>query len=228
MPKRIAIIEDERDVADLVEHYLRKEGYATEQYHDGEHALSRLCANPPDLAILDLMLPGMDGLELCRALRADAATRWLPVIMLTAKGEETDRILGLEMGADDYVTKPFSPKELMARIKAVLRRAQERQGGGNVLRYGHLLLDSERHLILEGKKEVQLTAKEFSLLRHLMQRPGRVVSRDQLLNAVWGLDYNGETRTVDVHIRRLREKIPALAKAIVTVKSFGYKLREHP
>lgn len=228
MPKRIAIIEDERDVADLVEHYLRKEGYSTLQYYDGEKALSRLRTDPPDLAILDLMLPGMDGLELCRLLRADPATARMPVIMLTAKGEEMDRVLGLEMGADDYVTKPFSPKELMARVKAVLRRGQEKRTGGKVLRCGQILLDGERHLVIDGKKEVQLTAKEFSLLEYFLQRPERVVSRDQLLNAVWGLDYNGETRTVDVHIRHLREKIPALAKAIVTVKSFGYKLREHP
>ena len=226
MSKRIVIIEDEKDVADLVEHYLRKDGYATEQFRDGEKAMLRLRAAPPDLAILDLMLPGMDGLELCRTLRADPATQRMPVIMLTAKGEETDRILGLEMGADDYVIKPFSPKELMARIKAVLRRVQDKSVDEKNFRYGQLLLDSERHVVMDGKTEVQLTAKEFSLLRHFLQRPGRVVSRDQLLDAVWGLDYSGEARTVDVHIRHLREKIPSLAKAIVTVKSFGYKLRE--
>ncbi|MRR08933.1 response regulator transcription factor [bacterium] len=228
MPKRIYIIEDDRDVADLVEHYLRKEGYATEQYRDGGKALQRLRASPPDLAVLDLMLPGMDGLEICRALRADAATRWIPIIMLTAKGEETDRILGLEMGADDYVAKPFSPKELMARVRAVLRRGQARAQDAAVLSYGTLTLDSERHAVHDGKKEVTLTAKEFGLLRHLMQRPGRLSSREQLLAAVWGDDYNGADRTVDVHVRHLREKIPMLARAIVTVKSFGYKLRERP
>jgi two-component system, OmpR family, alkaline phosphatase synthesis response regulator PhoP len=228
MTKRIAIIEDDRDVADLVVHYLHKNGYATEQYHDGEMALQRLRVNPPDLAILDLMLPGMHGLELCRLLRADPATRRLPVIMLTARGEEMDRVLGLEMGADDYITKPFSTKELMARVKAVLRRTQEKQDEGNVQRYGQLLLDAERHVVKDGKKDVQLTAKEFNLLAYLMRRPGRVVSRDQLLDAVWGLDYSGERRTVDVHIRHLRGKIPALVKYIETVKSFGYKLREQP
>ncbi|HTY08076.1 MAG TPA: response regulator transcription factor [Candidatus Edwardsbacteria bacterium] len=228
MPKRIAIVEDERDVADLVEHYLRKNGFEAVQYNNGETALPRLRAHPPDLLVLDLMLPGIDGLELCRLLRADPATQRLPVIMLTAKGEETDRILGLEMGADDYVTKPFSPKELVARIKAVLRRGQEQPSpaGTKVLRYRHLALDSERHTVNDAKRDVQLTAKEFSLLQYFLQRPGRVLSRDQILNAVWGLDYSGETRTVDVHIRHLREKIPMLAKAIITVKSFGYKLQE--
>lgn len=228
MPKRIVIVEDDRDVADLVEHYLRKEGYATEQYHDGDKALKKLRASPPDLAVLDLMLPGMDGLEICRALRADTATKWIPVIMLTAKGEEADRIVGLEMGADDYVTKPFSPKELMARVKAVLRRGREKEGAAAVLSYGGLALDSGRHTVADGKRDVVLTAKEFGLLRYLMQRPGRLCSREQLLDAVWGDDFSGADRTVDVHVRHLREKIPMLAKAIVTVKSFGYKLQERP
>jgi two-component system, OmpR family, alkaline phosphatase synthesis response regulator PhoP len=226
MPKRIAIIEDDRDVADLVEHYLRKEGYVAEQFHDGEKALKKLRTSLPDLAVLDLMLPGMDGLEICRALRADTATKYIPIIMLTAKGEETDRILGLEMGADDYVTKPFSPKELMSRIKAVLRRGQATAQESAVLSYGSLTLNSDRHTVIEGKKEISLTAKEFSLLRHLMQRVGRLCSREQLLDAVWGDDFSGADRTVDVHIRHLREKIPMLATAIVTVKSFGYKLQE--
>jgi two-component system, OmpR family, alkaline phosphatase synthesis response regulator PhoP len=228
MTKRIAIIEDDRDVSDLVEHYLRKEGYVTEQFRDGEKALSRLRTNPPDLAILDLMLPGMGGLEICRTLRADPATKHLPVIMLTAKGEETDRIVGLEMGADDYVTKPFSPKELMARVKAVLRRGQTKAQEAVALSYGPLSLDRERHMVIDGKREVHLTAKEFSLLRHLMQRPGQLYTRQQLLDAVWGDDFSGADRTVDVHIRHLRAKIPMLTKAIVTVKSFGYKLKERP
>jgi DNA-binding response OmpR family regulator len=221
-------VEDDRDVADLVDHYLKKEGHVSEIYRDGARALSHLRTNPPDLVVLDLMLPGMDGLEICRLLRADPATKYLPVIMLTAKGEETDRILGLEMGADDYLTKPFSPKELMARIKAVLRRGQAREQIPVVLSYGPLVLDGERHLVKDGKKEINLTAKEYGLLRHLMQRPGRLCSRDQLLDAVWGQDFSGESRTVDVHIRHLREKIPMLARAIATVKSFGYKLKEKP
>jgi DNA-binding response OmpR family regulator len=228
MPKRIAIVEDERDVADLVVHYLRKNGYDMVTYDNGETALSKLRSNPPDLLILDLMLPGIDGLELCRLLRADPATKWLPIIMLTAKGEETDRIVGLEMGADDYVTKPFSPNELMARVKAVLRRGQKAGAVSKVIRYGQLLLDDERHIVTIGKAEIELSAKEFGLLEYLLQRPGRVHSRDQILGAVWGHDYNGESRTVDVHIRHLRAKIPMLTKAIVTVKSFGYKLQERP
>ncbi len=221
-------MEDDRDVADLVDHYLKKEGYISEIYRDGARALSQLRTNPPDLVVLDLMLPGMDGLEICRLLRADPATKYLPVIMLTAKGEETDRILGLEMGGDDYLTKPFSPKELMARIKAVLRRGQAKEQMSAVLSYGPLVLDGERHVVKDGKREIDLTAKEYGLLRHLMQRPGRLCSRDQLLDAVWGQDFSGESRTVDVHIRHLREKIPMLARAIVTIKSFGYKLREKP
>jgi len=228
MPKRIAIVEDERDVADLIEHYLRRNGYDSVIYNNGETALSKLRSNPPDLLILDLMLPGMDGLELCRALRADAAIKWIPIIMLTAKGEETDRIVGLEMGADDYVTKPFSPNELMARVKSVLRRGQKAGAVQKVIKYGQLLLDDERHIVTIGKAEIELSAKEFGLLEYLLQRPGRVHSRDQILSAVWGHDYNGESRTVDVHIRHLRAKIPMLATAIVTVKSFGYKLQERP
>jgi DNA-binding response OmpR family regulator len=226
MPKNIYIIEDDRDIAEVVQHYLNKEGYRSQVFSDGAKAWGHIKSAPPDLLVLDLMLPGMDGLEICRQLRSDSATRYLPVIMLTAKGEETDRILGLEMGADDYLTKPFSPKELMARIKALLRRSQAREQAPTLLTYGPLTLDGERHLVKDGKKEIDLTAKEYGLLRHLMQRPGRLCSRDQLLDAVWGQDFNGESRTVDVHVRHLREKIPMLAKDIVTVKSFGYKLKE--
>ncbi|MCU0605952.1 MAG: response regulator transcription factor [Candidatus Edwardsbacteria bacterium] len=228
MPKRIAIVEDDRDVADLIEHYVRKNGHDSVMYDNGEAALAKIRSNPPDLLILDLMLPGIDGLELCRMLRADPATKWLPIIMLTAKGEETDRIVGLEMGADDYVIKPFSPNELMARVKAILRRSQKAGPVSKVIRYGQLLLDDERHIVTIGKTEIELSAKEFGLLTYLLQRPGRVHSRDQILAAVWGHDYNGESRTVDVHIRHLRAKIPMLTKAIVTVKSFGYKLQERP
>ena len=226
MAKLIYIVEDERDIADLVEHYLKKDGFRSESISDGQRALERIRRQPPDLLVLDLMLPGMDGLELCRILRAEPATKRLPIIMLTAKAEETDKIVGLEMGADDYLTKPFSPKELMARIRAVFRRNQPPEEAKAVLNYGKITLDGERHVISVSKKEVELTAKEFGLLEYLLKRPGRVLSREQILNAVWGQDYYGGNRTVDVHIRHLRKKIPLLDAAILTVKSFGYKIKE--
>jgi len=170
------------------------------------------------------MLPGLDGLQLCRAIRSDAHTAAIPVIMLTAKGEESDRIVGLELGADDYITKPFSPNEVVARIRALLRRAQRAAPADNRMSYGVLSIDVDRHVIKVGGDEVRLTAKEFLLLQYLMQHRGRVLSRDLLLSNVWGYSYTGGTRTVDVHVRRLREKVPMLTDAIVTVKQFGYKL----
>lgn len=226
MAKLIYIVEDERDIADLVEHYLKKDGFNSEAISDGQRALERIHRQPPDLLVLDLMLPGMDGLELCRILRSEPATKRLPIIMLTAKAEETDKIVGLEMGADDYLTKPFSPKELMARIRAVFRRNQPPEEAKAVLNYGKITLDGERHLVSVSRKAVELTAKEFGLLEYLLKRPGRVLSREQILNAVWGQDYYGGNRTVDVHIRHLRKKIPLLDAAILTVKSFGYKIKE--
>lgn len=226
MPKRIIIVEDERDIAELVDHYLRKEGFQTEIVADGARALDRIRRTSPDLVVLDLMLPGMDGLEICRALRSDEGFRSLPIIMLTAKGGESDKVAGLELGADDYVTKPFSPRELMARVRALLRRRTAEAEPSQVLRCGRLVLDPARHLVEYGNRCVELTAKEFSLLQYLMGHRGRVVSRERLLNAVWGYDYVGGSRTVDVHIRHLRRKIPALARTLITIKSFGYKLDE--
>lgn len=226
MSKLIYIVEDERDIADLVEHYLKKDGFKSEAISDGQRALERIRRQPPDLLVLDLMLPGIDGLELCRILRSEPATKRLPIIMLTAKAEETDKIVGLEMGADDYLTKPFSPKELMARIRAIFRRNQPVEEEKAVLNYGKIILDGQRHVVSVSKKEVELTAKEFGLLEYLLKRPGRVLSREQILNTVWGQDYYGGNRTVDVHIRHLRKKIPLLDGAILTVKSFGYKLKE--
>ncbi len=170
------------------------------------------------------MLPGLDGLQLCRAIRADANTAAIPIIMLTAKGEESDRIVGLELGADDYITKPFSPNEVIARVKALLRRAQRAAPADTRMTYGSLTVDIDRHVVKVSGDEVKLTAKEFLLLQYLMQHRGRVLSRDLLLSDVWSYSYTGGTRTVDVHVRRLREKVPMLADAIVTVKQFGYKL----
>jgi DNA-binding response OmpR family regulator len=224
---RVLIVEDDKDIADLITHYLRKAGHTTEHVSSGTAAIPRVHDSTPDLIVLDVMLPGMDGLMVCQALRADAATAAIPIIMLTARGGESEKIAGLELGADDYVTKPFSPKELTARVTALLRRAA-RPGAapGGRLTYGPLAIDVERHRVEMNSVEVTLTAKEFLLLRYLVEHTGRVLSRDLLLTDVWGYQYTGGTRTVDVHIRRLREKLPFLADAIVTIKQFGYRLED--
>jgi DNA-binding response OmpR family regulator len=220
---RILVVEDDRDIADLIAHYLEKAGHTVEHLTSGVSVMPRLRAAGADLVILDIMLPGVDGLEVCRAMRADAATEAIPVIMLTARGEESDRVAGLELGADDYVTKPFSPKELVARVAARLRRSVPAVPPG-LLQYGPIAIDADRHIVTDNGQDVRLTAKEFLLLQYLVQHRGRVLSRDLLLTDVWGYQYTGGTRTVDVHIRRLREKLPVLNDAIETVKQFGYKL----
>ena len=191
-------------------------------------ALAKITASPPVLVLLDLMLPGMDGLRVCQTLRKDPATASIPIIMLTARGEEAERIAGLELGADDYVTKPFSPGELVARVGALLRRTRGAAPGPDApsLEYGPIVLDAPRHLVTVNGEEVKLTAKEFLLLQYLMQHRGRLVSRDVLLRDVWGYQFTGGTRTVDVHVRRLREKIALLAGAITTIKQFGYRLED--
>jgi DNA-binding response OmpR family regulator len=224
----ILIVEDDADIAALIAHYLEKAGHRVDRLASGSEVVARLQQRPADLVILDLMLPGMDGLLVCQALRSNPATAGTPIIMLTARGEEADRVSGLELGADDYVTKPFSPKELSARVTALLRRAARTPATSAVLRYGPIAIDAERHLVMLGDDEVKLTAKEFLLLQYLVQHRGRVLSRDLLLTDVWGYQYTGGTRTVDVHIRRLREKLPVLTGAIETVKQFGYKLAERP
>jgi len=224
---RILIVEDDDDIAQLVHRYLTRAGHIADVVRAGDEALSRVRERAPDLIILDLMLPGLDGLEVCRALRALPSTRALPIIMLTARSEESDRIVGLQLGADDYVTKPFSPNELVARVGALLRRAQRwAESGESTLRFGSIVLDRERHRVTDEDRDVRLTAKEFLLLEYLLQHRGRVLSRDLLLTDVWGYRYTGGTRTVDVHVRRLREKLPLLADAIETVKQFGYRLIE--
>ncbi|HZC67128.1 MAG TPA: response regulator transcription factor, partial [Nitrospirales bacterium] len=207
-------------------HYLEKEGFRTRTAADGAAGLAAARQEHPDVIVLDLMLPSMDGLELCKKLRADTATALTPVIMLTAKVDETDRIVGLELGADDYLTKPFSPKELVARVKALLRRTERRDTPSQPYAYGALRLDTARHEVRVGNKEVTLTAKEFGLLEQLLLNKGRVLTRDALLNSVWGYDYHGTTRTVDVHVRRLKQKLPLLSDAIIAIKSMGYKLRD--
>jgi DNA-binding response OmpR family regulator len=225
----ILIVEDDRDIAELLQRYLTRAGHVTEALGNGREALDVVRTRVPDLVILDLMLPGVDGLEVCRAVRRTPETRALPIIMLTARTEEADRIAGLELGADDYVTKPFSPSELVARVGALLRRAQRwAESGHAALAYGPIELDRERHLVTDRGQPVRLTAKEFLLLEYLLQHRGRVLSRDLLLTDVWGYRYTGGTRTVDVHVRRLREKIPALGEGIETVKQFGYRLADAP
>lgn len=225
--KKILIVEDEQDILQLVKHYLEKEGFRTVTAMNGLEALKKVKEDKPDLVVLDLMLPEMDGLEVCKRVRSNPDSAMLPIIMLTAKAEESDTIVGLELGADDYVTKPFSPKALVARVKALLRRIERAPShGSDFYRYDTLTMNVARHEVSLGKHEVTLTTKEFGLLEHLLRHRGRVLTREVLLNAVWGHDYYGTTRTVDVHIRRLKQKLPLLEEAIVSVKSLGYKLKD--
>jgi two-component system alkaline phosphatase synthesis response regulator PhoP len=223
--RRALIVEDDSDIVELVSHYLARDGWSVEASGDGREALARVRAHDYQLLVLDLQLPGMDGLALCAELRRDPRTQGVPVVMLTAKGDETDRIVGLEMGADDYVVKPFSPKELVARVRALVRRL-ERGEGERPLVFGALEVDEARHTAKWQGQAVKLTAKEFALLVALIEARGRVLSRQTLLENVWGLSYAEGTRTVDVHMRRLREKLPRLAPALITVKSLGYRLAE--
>jgi two-component system, OmpR family, alkaline phosphatase synthesis response regulator PhoP len=223
----ILVAEDDRDIADLILHYLDKAGWTGHLVSTGDEALAHARATPPDLAILDVMMPGLSGFEVCRALRADASTAAVPIIILTARAEEADRVVGLELGADDYVAKPFSPKELVARIRALMRRTRRQEPPETTLRFADIVVDLTRHTVLDGDRDVKLTAKEFLLLKYLLEHRGRVLSRDLLLGDVWGYRYTGGTRTVDVHVRRLREKLPALVDGLVTVKQFGYKLVEN-
>jgi DNA-binding response OmpR family regulator len=225
---RILVVEDDHDIAELIVHYLEKAGHSTRRLTSGTEVMPRLRAEPADLVVLDLMLPGIDGMAVCDLMRRDRATSHLPIIMLTARGDEADRVAGLERGADDYVTKPFSPRELVARVAARLRRTATAGPGADerseVLQYGPITIDAASHTVRLEDEEVRLTAKEFLLLQYLVSHRGRVLSRDLLLTDVWGYQYTGGTRTVDVHIRRLREKLPVLNDAIETVKQFGYKL----
>jgi DNA-binding response OmpR family regulator len=220
----ILVAEDDRDIAELISHYLKKAGWSAHVAVAGDQALAYIRNHPVDVVILDLMLPGMSGLDVCQALRADRATASVPVIMLTARAEEADRVKGLELGADDYVAKPFSPNELVARIRALVRRSRRSEPTDTVLRLGPIVVDLSRHTVSHEGREVKLTAKEFMLLQYLLEHRGRVMSRDLLLGDVWGYRYTGGTRTVDVHVRRLREKLPVLVDALITVKQFGYKL----
>ena len=223
----ILIVEDERDVVDLLLLHLRKAGrFIVSTASDGATGLAKARSEQPSFIILDLMLPKMPGLEVCKVLKTDPATRRIPIMMLTAKAEEIDRIVGLEFGADDYVTKPFSPREVVLRIQAILRRGSTRHDEEQ-LTAGAITIDPERHEVSVAGRHVNLTSIEFKLLRRLMQRRGRVQPRDRLLNEVWGYESVIDTRTVDTHVRRLREKLGKAGNAVETVRGFGYRLREN-
>jgi phosphate regulon transcriptional regulator PhoB len=220
----VLVVEDEPDIRALIVHHLAREGFRCRAVGSGADALARARAVLPDLVVLDLMLPGMDGLEVCRRLRADPATAAVPIIMLTAKADEVDRVVGLEMGADDYVAKPFSPKELVARVRAVLRRARPGEAA-RPLAAGRVSLDPARHLVTVDGRPVELTPKEFDLLHALLEAGGRVLSREHLLSRVWGYAHADEieSRTVDVHVRRLRAKLGAEERRLATIKGVGYR-----
>jgi len=225
MGGRVLIVEDEPDIRDLLAFHLEREGYHVTRSRTGADALRQVRARPPDLILLDLMLPELGGLDVCRRLRQDPRTASVPIVMLTARGEEVDRILGLELGADDYIVKPFSPKEVVARVRAVLRRAGARDGAAPVVS-GRLVIDPDRHTVQVDAAAIELTPKEFDLLRALAEARGRVLSREFLLDRVWGYASAGEieSRTVDVHVRRLRMKLGDEGRRITTVKGVGYRL----
>ncbi|MFA4967527.1 MAG: response regulator transcription factor [Candidatus Margulisiibacteriota bacterium] len=223
MPK-VLIIEDEKDIVQALEYNLKKEGFETSKAYDGIQGLKLATETFPDIILLDLMLPGMDGLELCRMIKKDKRTESIPIIMLTAKSGETDKIVGLEVGADDYITKPFSMRELIARIRAILKRyGKKEKPTGAIIKFNDLEIDSDRHTVKASGKEIELTAKEFALLKYLAENKNNVFSRDRLLDSIWGINVAIETRTVDVHIRRLREKLGKAGKHIKTLRGVGYK-----
>jgi two-component system phosphate regulon response regulator PhoB len=224
--QRILVVDDEPDAVELVEFNLKNAGFDVVTAADGADALKKARTFSPDLIVLDLMLPEVDGLEVCKILRRDPATAGVPVIMLTAKAAEIDRVLGLELGADDYITKPFSPRELVLRVKSLLRRGQTAVKEVEQIRAGDLMIDLPRHLVAIGNKRVDLTITEFKLLSTLAQRRGRVQSREQLLRDVWEYDNIIDTRTVDTHMRRLREKLGRASKYLDTVRGVGYRFIE--
>ena len=225
MNEKILIVDDEKDIVKMLDYNLKKEGFRTLSAYDGEDALDLAVREHPDLIILDLMLPVMDGLEVCKYLKREAKTSGIPIIMLTAKTQEADKVVGLEIGADDYITKPFSPRELIARVKAVLRRGLEKEKAPQLIEAGDLVIDFSKIAVTVKGKPVELTSKEFELLVTLVKAKGRVLSRDYLLDSIWGYDHAVEiqTRTIDVHIRTLRKKLKTAAKYIITVKNYGYR-----
>jgi two-component system phosphate regulon response regulator PhoB len=226
MAERILVIDDEPDLLELVRLNLDQAGYRVETAETGGEALELVRSSPPDLIVLDLMLPDISGTEVCRQIRSDPDLARIPVIMLTAKADEVDRVVGFELGADDYVTKPFSPRELTLRVRAVLRRKHPGSGSAEALERGPLRIDPDRHRCFVHEDEVELTAKEFDLLLRLMKRPGLVMTREHLLDQVWGSDIAVTTRTIDTHMKRLREKLGEAGSLIETVRGVGYRFAE--
>jgi phosphate regulon transcriptional regulator PhoB len=226
MKQKILIVDDEPDVLELIEFNLKSAGFEIATASDGEEALRKAKASLPNLILLDVMLPEVDGMEVCKILRRDANTAAIPIIMLTAKAAEIDRVLGLELGADDYVTKPFSPRELVLRVKALLKRSQGERTSSDHIAIGEIKIDLPRHEVTIDRKRIDLTATEFKLLVLLAQRRGRVQSREQLLKDVWEYDHAIDTRTVDTHVRRLRDKLGSAAKYLDTVRGVGYRFVE--
>jgi len=226
MKSKILVVDDEQDALELIEYNLQAAGYRVITAGDGNEAVQKARSTIPDLIVLDLMLPELDGLEVCKILRRDSATGSIPIIMLTAKASEIDRVLGLELGADDYVTKPFSPRELVLRVKKQLQHANDTEDDGEVFQFGEVVVDVPRHATMVQGKRIELTATEFKLLTILVQRRGRVQSRDQLLKDVWDYDESMNSRTVDTHMRRLRQKLGRSAKFLGTVRGLGYRLLE--
>jgi two-component system phosphate regulon response regulator PhoB len=225
--QRILVVEDESDIAEVLRYNLAKEGFTVEIQDRGDTALESIRDQPPAVVLLDLMLPGLDGLEIMRTLRQEPSTKYLPVIMLTAKSEDIDRIVGLELGADDYITKPFSPREVVLRVKALLRRIEApADQSDEVLEAGAIHLDINGHRLLIGGTETPLTATEFKLLRELLAGAGRVQTRDRLLTVIWGYSEDVDSRTVDTHVRRLRKKLGTESDRIETVVGVGYRLRK--
>jgi len=224
MSRLIAVVDDETDITSLVSLHLRKSNFKVKEFHDAEGFLVSVKKEVPDLLILDLMLPDADGIEICKRLKNDEKHRMIPIIMLTAKAEETDKIIGLELGADDYVTKPFSPKELVSRVKAVLRRVEKREETA-LLRVGDFLeIDSQRYTVAVYGEKIELTITEFRILQLLASKPGWVFSRDNILEWLWGSEKYVIDRTIDVHIRHLRQKLGTYGQIIKNVRSVGYKL----
>jgi two-component system phosphate regulon response regulator PhoB len=222
----ILIVEDETDISELVEYHFKQSGFSVTSVSDGSSALEQVKRRRPALIVLDLMLPDMDGKDICRVLKSNPLTRAIPILMLTAKAEELDRVVGFELGAEDYVTKPFSPRELVLRVKAILQRKEPLQESEKIIQIGGLLIDVEKHLVSVNKKAIPLTHTEFKLLLELAQKRGRVYTRETLLDRVWGYTYEGYARTVDTHIRRLREKLGMMGEYIETIRGVGYRFRE--
>lgn len=225
---KILVVDDENHIVELIKFNLEANGYEVISAFNGEEAIEKVSDEKPDLVILDLMLPKIDGIEVCRKVKGNNDTSHISIIMLTAKSDETDKIVGLEIGADDYMTKPFSVKELMARVKAVLRRNNSNDDLNNTIKIGDIVIDDEKHEVIKAGKKVELTLKEFELLKVLALSRGKVLSRNILLDEVWGYDYFGDTRTVDVHIRHIRKKIENDDKNpeyIETIRGIGYKMK---